>query len=112
MEQTDLALDARLKGDGNQALLHFHEAFKLESKAAEMLANDFAAEPTRSVLLRSAASLALDCKLIPEAERLICTALIGRPPAEIAEELRDLLEQVHFQRHLEVRGIALHETWA
>jgi hypothetical protein len=55
-------------------------------------------------------SLALDCNLIPEAEKLICTALIGRPPAEIAEELRDLLEQVNFQRHLELRGIALHET--
>lgn len=110
MEQTDLALDARQKGEAAQALIYFHAAFELESKAADLLANNLEEEPTRSVLLRSAASLALDCKLLPEAEKLICTALIGRPPEEIAEELRDLLEQVHFQRHLDLRGIALHDT--
>ena len=32
----------------------------------------------------------------PEAERLIAAALSGDPPDEIAEELRDLLEQVYF----------------
>jgi hypothetical protein len=110
MERTDLALDARLRGEFAQALLYFREAYDLESKAATILANDLEGEPTRSVLLRSAASLALDCGLIPDAEKLICTALIGHPPEEIAEELRDLLEQVHFQRHLELRGVALHET--
>jgi len=31
-----------------------------------------------------------------DAERLIAVALSGDPPAEIAEELRDLLEQVYF----------------
>jgi hypothetical protein len=110
MERADFALDARRKGDSEKALLFFHEAFELESKAAYMLANAFEAEPTRSVLLRSAASLALDCKLIVEAEKLICTALTGNPPSEISEELRDLLEQVYFQRHLELRGVVLHET--
>ena len=107
MERTDLALAARQKGETGQALLHFREAYDLESKAAAFLANDFNAEPTRSVLLRSAAALALDCNLLPEAEKLICTALIGQPPLEIAEELRDLLEQVYFQRHLDLRGISL-----
>jgi hypothetical protein len=33
-----------------------------------------------------------------EAERLIAVALSGDPPDEIAEELRDLLEQVYFDR--------------
>lgn len=107
LERTDLALAARQKGEAAQALLHFREAYELESNAAFFLTNDFNAEPTRSVLLRSAASLALDCNLILEAEKLICTALIGQPPLEIAEELRDLLEQVHFQRHLALRGISL-----
>ena len=109
MEKTDLALDAKLKGEADRASSFFREAYELEARAAHMLANDSGAEPTRSVLLRSAASLALDCNLLLDAERLICTALIGNPPEEIAEELRDLLEQVHFMRHLELRGVSLHE---
>ena len=64
-------------------------------------------EPTRSVLHRSAASLALECDETREAERLIGRALSGNPPDEIAEELRDLLEDVYFRRHLSLRGIAL-----
>jgi hypothetical protein len=107
MAQTDLALEAQRKGEPAQALAYFRQAYDLEAKAATLLAGDLEAEPTRSVLLRSAASLAMDCNLIAEAEKLICTALIGHPTAEIAEELRDLLEQVHFQRHLALRGVTL-----
>jgi hypothetical protein len=109
MERTDLALGARQKGEADLALAYFQEAYELESKAASLLANGVESEPTRSVLLRSAASLALDCNRIVEAERLICTALLGQPPQLIAEELRDLWEQVHFQRHLDLRGITLYE---
>jgi len=38
---------------------------------------------------------------------LIAGALAGNPPTELAEELRDLLEDVYFHRHLKVRGVAL-----
>ncbi|HEY1861597.1 MAG TPA: hypothetical protein VGG61_14650 [Gemmataceae bacterium] len=107
MEQTDLALAARQQGDEVKALLYFHKAYDLEAQAATALSSRLDAEPTRSVLLRSAATLALDCKLIAEAEKLVCTALIGNPPEEIADELRDLLEQIHFERHLALRGIQL-----
>jgi hypothetical protein len=48
-------------------------------------------------LHRSAAALALECGVLREAERLIAAALSGDPPNEIAEELRDLLEQVYFE---------------
>ncbi len=106
MEQTDLALAARLRGEPDQASLLLR-AYELESKAA--LLADGQPEPTRSVLLRSAASLALDCNLIAESEKLICTALAGAPPPEIADELRDLYEQVNFNRHLKVKGITLHD---
>jgi hypothetical protein len=106
MEQTDLALAARLRGQPDQASLLLR-AYELESKAA-LLANG-QPEPTRSVLLRSAASLALDCNLIAESEKLICTALAGAPPPEIADELRDLYEQVNFNRHLKTRGVTLHD---
>jgi hypothetical protein len=109
MDRTDVALLAQRRGDAAEALLQFREAFELERRAARSLADDYDAEPSRSVLLRSAASLALDAQLTSEAEKLACTALAGNPPAEIAEELRDLLEQIHFQRHLELRGITLEQ---
>jgi hypothetical protein len=107
MEQTDLALAARQQGDEVNALVYFHKAYQLEAQAANAFANRLDAEPTRSVLFRSAATLALDCKLLPEAEKLVCTALIGNPPEQIGDELRDLLEQIHFERHLALRGIDL-----
>jgi hypothetical protein len=43
------------------------------------------------VLHRSAASLAVECFQLREAERLIGRALAGNPPPDIADELRDLL---------------------
>jgi hypothetical protein len=52
-------------------------------------------EPTRSVLHRSAATLALDCGEYREAERLVATALAGNPPEPIANELRDVLAAVY-----------------
>ena len=56
-------------------------------------------EPTRSVLHRSAASLAVECLQLREAERLIGRALAGNPPPDIADELRDLLlDGVYSQR--------------
>jgi len=83
------------------------EAFNKEREAAELLNKRHEYEPTRSVLYRSAASLALDCGEIVEAEKLISAALLGQPPEEIANELRDLLEKVYFERHLKLRGIVL-----
>jgi hypothetical protein len=107
MHHTDLALAAKTTGDEKAALVQYRKAFDLEKKAALAVADDFKAEPTRSVLLRSAATLAVDSKLPLEAEKLICRALLGVPPDDIAEELRDLLEEVHFERHLDLRGITL-----
>lgn len=95
MELTDEALAARRQGDPANARQLFREALDYERRAAEIVVPDFTAEPTRSVLLRSAAALAVECEEWREAERLIATALSGNPPVEIAEELRDLLEQVY-----------------
>jgi hypothetical protein len=107
MESVDPATRASLAGDHPQAESLLREAFRLEREAADLCANDLALEPTRSVLHRSAASLALECKEFREAERLVARALVGNPPDEIADELRDLLEQVHFERHLKLRGVTV-----
>jgi hypothetical protein len=94
MELTDQALAARRRGDEQQAEAYFREALSHEQRAAAQVAPDLSAEPTRSVLHRSAASLAVQCGELREAERLIAVALAGNPPDEIAEELRDLWQQV------------------
>ncbi len=97
----------RRRGYPDRALELMRRAFELERDAAHGTEDQSELEPTRSVLHRSAASLALECREFREAERLIGRALAGNPPEEIAEELRDLLEDVYFQRHLSLRGIVL-----
>ncbi len=94
MEFADKACVAKQNGQNEQANSLFLQAFDLERHAAEMVASNMEAEPTRSVLHRSAASLAMDCGRLRDAERLICIGLAGNPPEEIAEELRELLEAV------------------
>ena len=105
MEFVDRSLLARAAGDPTQAAELLRQAYEAERQAA--LSVDSDTEPTRSVLLRSAASLALETGDARAAEQLIATGLAGNPPAELADELRDLLEQTYFQRHLALRGIQL-----
>ncbi len=60
-------------------------------------------------MFRSAATLAIEAMRFTEAEQMVCMALAGSPPADIAEELRDLFEQITFRRHLALRGVDLQE---
>ena len=98
MNFADQAALARLRGDAEQALAFSRQALRLEKTAAERLRDRWDVEPSRSVLYRSAASLALTCGEIREAERLVAMALAGDPPDEIADELRDLLDAVRLRR--------------
>jgi hypothetical protein len=98
MQLADEADRRRKQGDVKTAQEILRQAFDKERQAAKEAACGATLEPTRSVLHRSAASLALECGDFREAERLIAVALAGEPPDEIAEELRDLLEQIYFDR--------------
>ena len=92
----DLAGEALLvqqRGNFEEAKKLLRQAYDLERDVAQQLApTDI--EPSRSVIHRSAATLAVDCGEYREAEKLIATALLGNPPATIAAELRELLMQV------------------
>src|SRR5262245_53707525 len=77
-------------------------AFENERNAAEALKSEKGEEPTRSILYRSAATLALDCHEYDEAERLIEEALAGSPPADVAQELRELHGKVKLSRTRDV----------
>ena len=105
MDLAERALAERLRGNEEEEFGFLRGALEFELSAIQELNEPL--EPTFSVLHRSAGTLALRCHDYRLAEQLAAKALAQEPPHEIAEELRDLVEQVHFQRHLELRGIEL-----
>ena len=105
MDIAFLADRARSGGDDAEARRLFEEALIQEQQAIRELREPV--EPTRSVLHRSAAWLALECGKTRLAEKLAAAGLAADPPEEIAEELRDVWEQAIFDRHLELRGVSL-----
>lgn len=107
MALAEKASVAKLSGNLEQAKTLLRQAYKNELEAASLLKDISSPEPTRSILFRSAASLAIDCNELREAERLLAIGLSENPPSDIAEELRDLLERVNFHRHLDLRGVVL-----
>lgn len=104
MELAQKSLIARERGEYDEALDLAKKAMVLETEAADLVSLDKATEPTRSVLYRSAASLAYQCKDYKEAQRLIAKGLAGYPPPEIEEELKNLYEDVNFEYHLQIKG--------
>ncbi len=110
MDLAEMAQVAKLRGDFASASQLSRQAFEKEQSAAELIASDIEAEPTRSVLHRSAATLAIECDEIQAAERLIAIALSGNPPQEIAEELKDLFVQINIHKYFARRGVAFDEA--
>src|SRR6185437_15777182 len=88
MELAEQAFAARRRGEADTAQSLARRAYLLEKQAAGAAQT----EPSRSVLHRSAATLALDCGEYREAERLVAAALAGSPPEQIANELREVLD--------------------
>lgn len=105
MDLAEAAAVARLRGAPEQAAQLTRQAFEQETQAAALTASTLDIEPTRSVLHRSAASLAIECGELRAAERLIAIALSGNPPLEIAEELKDLFIQINLSQYLKRQGI-------
>ncbi len=93
MDYTDRSFTARRLNDRNGFLYFSKLAYEKEKEAAQLL-KDEDIEPTRSILYRSAATLAFRCEMHQEAKRLIYKALAGNPPDDIEEELNDLLGKV------------------
>ena len=107
MDLAAFAMMERARGNSERATELFEMALEKELEAISELHEPV--EPSFSVLHRSAASLALDCKQFRRAEQLVAKALAEEPPPEIAEELRDVWEQATFQRHLALKGVSLGE---
>lgn len=106
----DIAEEAFLhqrNGDDYIAFELFNRALELEQQAAFMLKIAPENEPSRSILFRSAASLAYNVRDFEATEKLVAQGLAGYPPPEIAEELRDLFDEINFSRHLSTKGMEL-----
>ena len=89
MELAELAFIARHKGNLAEATRLTEQAYEFEAQAARMTA--LGLEPTRSVLYRSAASLAVQAGRLDEAFALAREGLAGNPPDEIKEELWEVI---------------------
>lgn len=61
MAKADQADLAKLQGDADGHRAHLRSALEYELRAAKLVESERELEPTRSVLHRSAASLALEC---------------------------------------------------
>jgi hypothetical protein len=91
MELFDRSILAKQQGDEAGSLELLRSAFEQERSAANLVADQLDFESTQSplaqaelsVLHRSAASLAVECCQLREAEWLIGRALAGNPPQDI-----------------------------
>lgn len=101
------AIVFRELGNETEAISLFRKAFELEKEAALKLLTEFDAEPTRGILFRSAATLAMDCGEYREAEQLVNHGLAGNISDEMADELRDLYEDINMGRHLKLGEVEL-----
>ena len=92
MTFVDRGLRERARGNAECAIGQFRQALENELAAIDNLSTQSGL--SWSILLRSAATMALDCEDFRLAEKLACKALAGDAHPEIVEELRDILEQV------------------
>lgn len=117
MELAQFALLARVQGEASKVKQLSKDAFQYERDAAMLLFYDYDLEPTRSVLFRSAASLALNAESYKEAEEMVAYGLSGlNSYQEIAYELIELIDKlkVHGEARkiLEVaKNLSSHATW-
>lgn len=94
MELFEASLIARHSGDEPRMRGLLRDALKLECQAADSVADDYALEPTRSLLHRSTGSMALQNFDTKTAKRYADAGLKGNVPPEIKSELQTLSEQI------------------
>ena len=111
MDLVETAILERTRGHDEKAIQLYAEALELELAAIRDLdERGDHAEPTWSVLHRSAGWMAFNSNQFRRAEKLASKALAGNPHPEIAEELRDLLAETYARMHRKPKGASVAET--
>ncbi|MCG8331306.1 MAG: hypothetical protein MI974_26685 [Chitinophagales bacterium] len=105
MELAEEAYYFKKQNNKAKAQSKYLSAFEYEQAAAMLLVNEYDQEPTRSVLFRSAACLILNLptpseEQLRQAEKMVAYGLSGNPPEAIANELRNVWQELmeHFQK--------------
>jgi hypothetical protein len=94
MDLFELGLLTARAGKPAQSRRLFNEALEKETAAADSVAADYDLEPTRSILHRSAASMALRIGNVQKAKQYVESGLSGNAPEDIREEMAVLREQI------------------
>ncbi len=106
MAKYEAALLIRESASKDRARL-LHEAFELEKCAAQLMREKRDEEPSRSVLYRSAATLAMSAHEFRAAEQLASEGLAGNCPEELATEFRQIIKQAAYEQTLAEDGVKL-----
>jgi len=91
MSFMDQALAEKRAGRKDEAEQFLRQAFELERQAAETVEAGANSEPSRSILYRSAATLALRCGMADVAEDLAHAGMAGDPPNSVRAELESVV---------------------
>lgn len=110
MDMAESAILLKLKKNAEESFEAFSSAYQLEAEAAMLLKESYDLEPSRAILFRSAASLALNAKRFRDAEKMVALGLAGNPPESLADELRNIYENINFEKHLQLKGIVLSDN--
>jgi hypothetical protein len=100
MHYSFLAKQARISRNEDEALLYYEKAADLETQAANFYLERSDLEPTRSIVIRSAAFLNLKAGLVENAEKFIFWGIINTQDLAIREQLYDALELCLTYRNL------------
>lgn len=105
----DAALTARRSGDEAGFRLKVKDALEAESKAAKLFAQAHGLEPSRSVLYRSAATIAMaGCEFDKAIELAAAGLAAASVPSEIKAELVAVIKDANYRLHvLESDGITI-----
>jgi hypothetical protein len=93
MNLAENAFLSQQKGDITAFVRLSKEAFLLEKAAAMLLQNQPDAEPSRSILFKSAAFLAFDAQEYQECRDMITYTLLGKPDTIIKAEMNQLFNE-------------------
>ena len=88
------AIMARVWNDETKAQMLYKQSFDLEREAAYIYAERFDKEPIRSILYRSAASLAIECLLYQEADLLIQQGQSSQTPIDVMDDFQELKDKM------------------
>jgi hypothetical protein len=95
-EYMQAAICHEIHGRKRAAIIANRKAFYLEKEAAMCLYSKLDKEPTRGILFRSAANLAIACGLFSKAVKMAKFGLAGNPD----EQTKDELQKAEFEARM------------